>query len=138
MQTINNKNDQIQELFKSRQLVFYPADTDQYQMVNPNELLGIQELDKEDSMNDFEDRQFDKDRFTHVNSFDLTASRFDAGGQMLQTDDPDNQFKFPILDNSKDVQAKAEVDSPAAKFDNQDDDGFEDLVDEAKALQLAE
>jgi len=72
-------------------------------MVNPNELLGIQELDKEDSMNDFEDRQLDKDRFTHVNSFDLTASRFDAGGQMLQTDDPDNQFKFPILDNSKDV-----------------------------------
>jgi len=54
-------------------------------------------------MNDFGDRQLEKDRFTHVNPFDLTASRFDAGGQMLQTDDLSNQFNFPILEKNKDA-----------------------------------
>lgn len=44
----------MKDLYESKALVYYPTDQDEYQLVNKDELLVMQEMDKEDPMNDDE------------------------------------------------------------------------------------
>ena len=38
-------------------MVFYPSDKDEFHLVNKDELLVMQEMDKEDPMNDVDNHQ---------------------------------------------------------------------------------
>lgn len=71
-----NKNKKIvNELFESKALIYYPTDKDQYHFVQAEELDALQEMDKEDPMNDYGDdaANLNSKNVKQV-TFDLTQS----------------------------------------------------------------
>ena len=63
----------VKELFESKALVYYPSDKDEYQLVQKDELMVMEEMDKEDLMNG-QEKIISSPKQDQVNSYDLTAS----------------------------------------------------------------
>lgn len=60
----------------SHSLVYYPTDAEQFQLVNREELMAIQELDEDEAATDPDNHRPEGGKVPRANTFDLTASQF--------------------------------------------------------------
>lgn len=96
--------------------------------------MAIQELDEDEPTNDSGNLNLERSKFTQINTFDLTASRFP---DVNQIENP-SQFDIPIEAEDKKFPSK----NGGLPIQRQDSDpiggSFEDLEDEARALKKQE